>query len=747
MKKPSGSTTIIAIGLGFILLIVVASIRSFTSYRIQTTVAESLSLKALAIAEAGLACIIGELTNDFTFKTHKVKIDASTPDKLVWDSQENYTTKLEADTKHKFSINTNTKGTYSGKIGEGEFKVRCGIIPYKDNPNTKYTNEQNSYYYVESMGRVGNFVKCIKAILKKRHIGHEFLMYSGDILSIVYGSPNVNKVNKFSTGILYGHNGVEIGQILMKRHSKHGINPGTNQELCNLDYLIAGNGGIFIYNDIKSHFRKRGNLPELNTILKKNVDFPTNGTYVSADAEELGSFPRELENLVPSINNDAQEIRARVKDKRDHISFPPRTIPFEMYKKAAQNGGLYISTADLNLDYKVPAGYPSNGGKIKAKLLDFGTQIRNGNVSLPSNFNGVIFCEGALVIKGNPPTNMIIVAKDDIFVAGDFNQAGNPNVKAERYGFPQNYDKNALESDDYTNSSLDLLKDDHDPSKFAHHRCVTVISNKRVVYDYRNPLDCFENEIYPYMKYLIAEKLTDSTTAENQILKINGSGGFSVSLNADEVKNKIASFFQEFPLLDSSTEQQLAEKFKNLRSSSNNFSDNDFDNLCKEVLEKYRELYASNFSNSNFGIYKILKKLWNKCKSDSQDKHDDYLFYPEMTTNGIFIACAKRNQTFYAGPDYAKHYDQIGNYNLPGIGIEYFDESEMLHRVYGSEIRLETTPVGRITGHTYTAPTRRKIYDPSLPYFLNNASPFEYMNFRVISWKEERSTVKDFENF
>jgi hypothetical protein len=72
----------------------------------------------------------------------------------------------------------------------------------------------------------------------------------------------------------------------------------------------------------------------------------------------------------------------------------------------------------------------------------------------------------------------------------------------------------------------------------------------------------------------------------------------------------------------------------------------------------------------------------------------------------------------------------------------------MVHRVYGSEIYLRKNDVQRLSGGFYSPPTRRKIYDESLPNLgLDNTSKFEMASYRVLSWQDTIATDQEFDNF
>ncbi|MBF0543483.1 MAG: hypothetical protein HQM08_03570 [Candidatus Riflebacteria bacterium] len=742
-----GSAVLIALVLAFILLIVISSIFTISSYRIQNTIFESQNLKALELAEAGVNCVMTELAQNYSFQTHK--LDTA----LNWQTPQNNSSTLESKSDFNFSIKSSTAGTYSGTLGKGEFKVRCGLIPYKDDPRTLNIDERFCFFRLQALGKVENTIKCVDAIVQRRFPGREFLMYDGDLLSIVFGEPGEKNVNTFSVGRLYGHKGIEIGQIMLKGHSS--TDKGSTQEIRNMDLVSAGDGGIYVYSDTNFSFRDD---PKKTVVFPKNFDFPLSGTYSSSDAEKNGELPTQISKApLPSI---PESMKKYVRGKPEGAtSIPPKPIPFDDYKKQAQNGGIYFPSGDV--DYPVPQGWGAT--KVKATIIDFGNNIHKVS-NAPNPNSGVIFSEDNLVIKGNPPKDMKIVSMKNVFVSGDFNQAGNPSEKAEKYGFPQNYSKNALLDNDYNDKTRKILLDDAKSTGFRRHKAVTVISKERLVYDYRSPIDCFENELYPFMKYRLAASLKDENSAKQNILLINGTGNItSNAADEAEVKNRvIASFFGNFPLGDTTEEAALAQKVSDVfKQTSGNFQDSDLEKISQDIWNSFRNKYESKKLDENFGVYKLLDGLRKELgyqQGDSSklktDADDDYLFFPEMTTNGMFISCAKRNSTFYAGPDYFKQFDEIGNSDSckdAGVGISHSKIDGIVHRMFGSEIRYSTTPVQRFTDTIYAPPTRRKIYDETLPSLgldQNNPSGTGDVSvFVILSWKDYRVSQETYDSF
>lgn len=776
----SGSAIITAIGMGVVLLFVIAAVYTFSSHRMQTTILESQKVKALGLAEAGLELVIAELLNNSSFATHE------TTSAFEWKNDLPRTSSVENNSNHALKITNSGRGTYHGKLGDGEFKVKVALIPYKDDTKTKAIDESLSFLRVESLGKFENTIRKIEAVVNRRFPAREFLMYDGGFLSLVYGKPGNNNKNVFSTGHLYGHEGVEIGRILNTAQSPSPQGPGTTQELDDMNAIISGAGGIFIYSPINAKFREKRGAPALSTVIPKNTVFPLNGTYDNPADKEYGAYPNELKEARPALS---ENLKPWIKDAEDGISLAPRKPNFVGLKADAKTPkGLFFSASDnsgMSKKYRMPNGWTENGANhLDAVILDFGSNLRESKVSLPPNFNGVIYSEKDVVIKGNPPANINIVSDRNVFVAGDFNQSGDPNDFNEFYGLPQDYKGgNALTATDYADNIKDKLKDDvsNDPTKHKHHVAATVIAAHRIVYDYRSPVDCFENEIFPYMKYELAKAITDDATAKANCLEKNRSGIINAGTNEASFTAKIEKYFQQFPIekVDSTVsstpaEDALKDELKQMfNDKSGQFNFDDFNNISKKIWKGYSENYedqsggergllSEHARNPEFGVYKLLNQLRKNLgvpgegKSEDfdpsliNDKPGDFLHYPEMTNNAMFISCGKQNNKFYAGPDYIKLYNKIGLSPLcksSNIGLRHSSLPTIVHRVYGSEINLRLNKVHRISGGFYDPPTRRKVYDESLPRLGLENSKYELAGYVVISWKDTAANIAEYDAF
>lgn len=752
-----GSAVIVAIGMGIVLLIIIMGLQSFSSHRIHTTIMETRRAKALALAEAGLEFALTEMSQNFDFSTHELSPD------LEWQTANSRNKSIKDNSAFNLSISNSGRGTYSGTFGDGEFKVRVGYIPFSDDLDTVNIDESKSYVLIESLGNYMGTVRKVESVVNRRFPAREFLMYDGGVLSLIYGQPTDSSgVNVFSTGHLYGHSAIEIGRVLNTRQVPSGT--GTNQQLDNMNAIISGAGGIFIYSPIQSQFRDKRETPGKTAIIPTNTTFPTNGNYSSADARRHGEFPEELRGKTPDIPGD---LKPWVFDRRDGVSLPPKPISFDRYRDEARRKGLYFASGDTN--YRMPNGWTESGANfVRSRILDFGTNIRAGNLTLPADFNGVIFCEDDLVIKGNPPKDINIVSRKNVFVAGDFNQSGDPGVLDEFYGLPQDYPPgtNALTSPDYDESIRQKLLDDAD-STAAHrnHVAASVIARERIVYDYRSPVDCFENEIYPFMKYKLAEYISDETTAKTNVIERNNSGIIAAAGDEDEFKANLDRYFADYPLTDTRETALKNDLVNEYNANSGQFDFGTFDQMTRKMWQSYSEGYSptkdgrvsTEAESEDYGVYQLLFGLRKKLGVPGGGRSPvsnpnaltyqpgDFLFYPEITANGMFISGGKLNNVFYAGPDFSKSYNKIGSTNSPGVGIAHSHMSHMVHRVFGSEMNLRMYDVHRLGSGFYEPPIRRKVYDESLP--LMGFDAFEMANYIVLSWRDSAGSLTYYSAF
>ena len=788
-----GSAIITAVGMGTVLLIIIVAVFSFSKYRTQTVVQESKRVKALAFAEAGLDVAIAELTANSSFVTHKVTLNPSeksiewTDEELPWENklEENTNNKYHK-SNHSFAIDSDSdKGTLSGHLGDGLFKVRVGNIPYEDNENTPAVDESKAYVIIESMGFYDKTVRRIVAIVNKRYPTREFLMYDGGVLSLIYGqtgNKDPDGVNVFSTGHLYGHRGIEISRIKMDKHT---LAPeGTTQKLNNINAILSGDGGIFFYSPIKANFKSKTGVVQ-DLIIQPNSVFPSGSNeYDNATAEEFGQRPESLRNLIPPIPDN---LKPWIKDRNDGNKITPETMAkdFKYYKEKAQEGGL--NNENFAEKYRVHKGWNdgasgAGNASIDVVYLDFGNNIHKGNIT-KDNFpsNGYIYSDKDIVIKGNPPKDCHIISEKNIFIAGDFNQAGNEDIPEEKYGFPQIYEpnENALNCNDYSKDTLQLFKDDINAAEGKkHHVAATIVAKERIVYDHRSPVDCFENELYPYLKYELAKAISE-TENETEAKKVFEPSDYrniriTASSSVEGFKASMTKFTENFKIANPEEFVNSVESVYT-NSGSEEFDFNKLDDLAKITWEAYVKDFEDNSEGikgqpsasamehvnekPTQGIYTLLFNLRKKmCGDEYGDKNiteqGGYLCYPEMTTNGMFVSYGALANTSYAGPSVTKYYDEIGFSSMTSSYIAnwYHSTAGFVHRTYGSEtyLRLNDNVVKHTkdNGNNYYPPTRRKIYDDTLPFLDDYGNdPLELTAYIIMSWEDFGATEDEFYGF
>ena len=159
------------------------------------------------------------------------------------------------------------------------------------------------------------------------------------------------------------------------------------------------------------------------------------------------------------------------------------------------------------------------------------------------------------------------------------------------------------------------------------------------------------------------------------------------------------------------------------------------------------------------GIYTLLFNLRNKMCGDEYGskeitKQGGYLCYPEMTTNGMFVSYGTIANTCYAGPSVDKYYDEIGFSSMTSSYIAnwYHSTAGFVHRTYGSEtyLRINDKVVkhSKETGNNYYPPTRRKVYDDTLPFMGDYGDdPFELTAYIILSWEDFGATEDDFSKY
>jgi len=217
----------------------------------------------------------------------------------------------------------------------------------------------------------------------------------------------------------------------------------------------------------------------------------------------------------------------------------------QKYKNLAKNGGIYIPAPGGNFgeantgkfEFKNPypgadvanLRYVDFGASIsetaktdpaRGKLICFAgmereTNIKDGAILAKfkdPGFNGVIFSEVPLRIRGNPPRDMVIASDKDIYICGDFNQTTDvmQNYKDDKF---LEYTANPLTGIDYWQDDTTWRKANLDKNAGVYRQRVTIFSNAKIWYDYTRPDMVFENELMPYIEWKLSAAIARQVSA------------------------------------------------------------------------------------------------------------------------------------------------------------------------------------------------------------------------------------------
>ncbi|MBP7632956.1 hypothetical protein KBA41_02210 [Candidatus Ozemobacteraceae bacterium] len=741
--KRTGSTILLALGLGIVLLISIAALRDYSSNRIAASIREWNTLKATSLAEAGLAMAVAEMSQNYNFFTHEVTKD------LTWGNQRTISPPPAEFDGVDLTFGENLSGSIPKT--EGSFEVRCGLIDYPDDTSTDNIDESKAYVYVESIGNFKSTYRKITAVLHRRFPGKECLMYDGDVLSIVFGTVGeTGKTNTFSKGNLYGHRGVEVSQILRSKCVDG--NDGTKQAL-DIPLLMSGRGGVFFLSSTKFNGKTIPPSPGWDNPDFKSAGFHYFDSAGQTSTYDKGYYPQEFLNAAPAIPAEAREW---TRDKNNPIVMTPALMPHEYYKQLA--GGVTPYETKKHPSY--------TAGEKDMHILDWGDAIRDGN-NPPSG--SVLYFEEDVVVRGNPTADVTIVSKGDVYIDGDFNQSGGTS-KAQKFGYAQDY----TNKDPFDVETVDY--DGLDPEVYRnHYKTARVIAGGRLIFDYSDPKLVFGNELYPFMQYKIAETIMDDAEkARERFLDCNGTREVYKELTAsytyttgengsneteqkrqalEQARAKLLEKTQGYLATDSGLpwgelktelEKKISDGPEHTVSTSSTTDEQGntvSTTITKEIVIKFeaKDDWMEDFSK---------KKVWNKIESSKlrktmddlvvmcegkTDKKGDYLFFPEMTTVGMFTSFAKRNphDTYYPGADFDKHFDEMGSFAHKGTFI---------HRLYGSLTSYRTAEAKETAkGLAYEPPIRKRIYDTTEYNRWVGDAILDVPTFGLMTWRETRA--------
>lgn len=534
-------------------IIIVGLAYAFHQYRVaQIAMTDELArfYAASCVAEAGVSCAIAELRgNAVSWKTHSINADAG----LTWGGALAHNNVIQP--AGALTAFTGANGTATGQFGQlGEFRVRCGLLPAKDNPDTKAVNESTMFYKIESLGRYVNTYVKVTTVVEARNLS-EFLVYDGDFLDMVLGVANSilpDAANHYRIGTLYGKQFVFLGTV----------NGGPQLEFKDMTDIMTGSTGE-IYT-LDNRVVLNGTQLDRGANSSKTLIAPAQGGEIASISQI---------NRSPGWNANFNTVNGVLKDSqhggRDLPIISAKNF-LTKYKTLAKKDGIYIAAPgneigvandDPNNPFKFDNPYKIRDGQpvdvADMRYVDFGADVSSrartagdpgfnlqffaGQYRAPNldanmlakinspTFNGVIFSEVPLRIRGNPPRDMVIASNKDIYICGDLNQATDVFQNYVDDTFFE-YQPNPINGQKYLDEDTAFRTANMNSSKGLYRHRVTVFSNAKVWYDYTRPDMVFENELKPFLEWQLGVKLagdggaTDKKDVYDKIIKFKTNG-------------------------------------------------------------------------------------------------------------------------------------------------------------------------------------------------------------------------------
>ncbi|MBI3038149.1 hypothetical protein HYY75_03725 [bacterium] len=756
-------------------MLILGGLRNFSSHRIQSSIREWNNLKAESAAESGVSLILAELGQNLSLETHVVNAN------LTWGNAKNYQAK-SFDGIHV----SNNGGDFSGVLGSGySFHARCGCIPYADDPSTRNVDESKAFLLIESIGKYDSFGKAtfrkISSVVNRRFPAKECLLYDGQVLSVVFGETTNTGTNVFADGNLYGHLGVEVGRVTRSNFS--GGFSGTDQRFENVEKIMSGKGGLFFFTSIAFKILNGGEK-SIDSAGTNRIPISWDGPYGPIGPNNVpytkgkGGYPESFLNNSPEIPSDLKDY---LRDKNNPTIMNPAYLPLDYFKNIA--GGVTNGPMISHKNY--------TGGMTEMVVLDFGDAIRpvSNPPNIPSG--GVIYSDKDIVIRGNPSSKITVVSAKGIYVDGDFNQKGSGSQaekycfpqdysgepkKPENFNYQGSYKKmtpgtqyqvarimaNERVVFDYGDIKLCFGNELYPYLKFRIAKELmndeTKASTSFLNVGGDEKIEATATEDYSFTT------TTTSTSGNSSSGQSSGSSGNESEKKNEalaKAKDKLVKSLREYltksdslripqatydsdfkPLLDPHIQEDTAAN-PNVRTSSSSSSQKNSNGTTtttttttttKTVTVKF---FVDAAWSEDFG-----KKVWGKltevegqkklysdqiAKFGSSDRSNDYLFFPELSTVGMFISFGKRSpqDTFCAGPDVAKHFEEMGRV-VP----------DFIHRLYGSQTAFRVNDVTG-AGTTYDPPIRKKVYDTEFPKIWDENGPIlDIPTYGILSWKK-----------
>jgi len=508
---------------------------------------ESESYIASSVAESGINCVLSEINYNFEWKTHEMdETELKTNGSFVFTDA--ISPEPAVNLKGNDEIDIELDGSYNGTLElweeeEATFKVKCGVLPTYDNPNTDTDDESRIFLYIKSVAGFGDKFRAVDAIVQTA-FANKYIIFDGKDALICFGSTASGEKTYIANGEIYG-----------KEHVLLGTPDGASSpELVieNIDSVSTGKDGyicvaqpdenkITINNDEKGVINEKiGDYQDVNTKVKEVL----NAGSEDPDDYKIKTFNgifrdkctggRDFDLDFDGVQNFYKNLATGMPGHGEGIFVEKTTVPAANWHEYKNN--------KYHDAYKGIDNSPGSS-RFEVVFWDFGLSVMGDGSNSddfgsytenklpkslkPSDFNGVIYSEVPLVIWGNPDRDLIIYSEQDIFIAGDFNQRQLAGTLEVTYlgGRPQPVRQNYkatkaieyMDVDGKTHAEINEAWRTSNPTYYqgVYWNNVDVISEQRIWNDYTDPRKFAKNEIIPLIRFEIYAELFRKTDGTN----------------------------------------------------------------------------------------------------------------------------------------------------------------------------------------------------------------------------------------
>lgn len=733
----SGSAYLVVIAFSTILFILMTIMMRVKSGHAVLQSKSAREFIATTVAEAGLNCIIGELTYDRAFRTHWHYRKGSDPE---WKSPVK-SRDTAIGSIGDLVVYGVSNGIYSGRVPMGTFKAKCAPdFGSKENTNVETLVEKNMFTRVEVVAHVGqggdeqgNSYRKITALLETSSPVHEHLLFDGELLDLGFGPYQPNP-NIFRRGRLYGHYWLTLNSV-------GGADQGS--ELLDME-KIQTPGMIRGLKDTRITFSNGSSFQLNHTNDSTNpLGFQTHNGYILDGAS--GGRPIKLTHL------PKERIYRRAYRYRNTygVIIEEGTLPYGSYRNPYDPARKYV---DLDFGGFNVGGTSDDPEPIKSKTHD------------PI----LVYSRVPLRIWGCPDHSITIFSEQDIVIGGDFNQC--PET-------PQDYiDEN------YQDYQVELRNGIN-----GHKVGALLMSMGRIIIDISRPNLFAKNEMKPYFIYKLAKSLHPASPEIEMELKEDvcpidpkqrrgivglgpaGPDGIAVARYGtiawlfnngntssgpafDANVGSLKDFFTpgtgrpRFGIRDPVEREKIINEVIRSCRQGGDLTRDELDRIFEMAWDVAKAEEADQ-PDSTAGAIGMMPWLFDEAKKTVRDG----IFLPEITVNANLVSSTRRASRWNIGNSEPKVRDEIGNVDAASAGLlEYLQSPRfVIQRVYGSEIRLGSSEPDYFIDGKYTAKNvlRRRIWDPRI-FKSADYKPIEYpVSNTILSFSERSITKAEYDNF